>query len=101
MSRVPQRAIKCRRCYHGTRGVLLQALSMLGDRGKRGKFWEVLHNQTAKRHAGPELARLGIIYLFGVSADWVGLGRSCSFLLIFGQYWRKRFPPNFQPRSDV
>ena len=36
---------------------------------------------------------------FGVVANCGGARR--SFLLMLGQYWRKRFPPNFHPKSEA
>jgi hypothetical protein len=28
-------------------------------------------------------------------------GARRNFLLMFGQYWRSKWPPNFQPKSDA
>jgi hypothetical protein len=37
-------------------------------------------------------------FAVGVADSSTG-GASCNFRLIFGQYWRIRFPPTFQPSS--
>jgi hypothetical protein len=39
--------------------------------------------------------------LFGVEDGSGAVGTSRSFLLMLGQYWRVRFPPNLHPRSDA
>src|SRR5438132_9355764 len=86
MSRVPQRAIKCRRCYHGTRGVLLQALNKTappvhgadGTQSIRTRLNPAKHYQAAKNQTDARYKTLvGRVIAISRTRPWLAAGLEC------------------------